>query len=76
MTVGSVIHFDSPFSKFDRPLAPTLIAMLSYSDLGYQNLRLDGYVMASSREDLVQRILHLWNEGRVCILLVTPTVPC
>lgn len=67
--VGPVIQSDSHLLKFDRPLAPILIAMLSYNDLGYQNLRLDGYVNTPSREDLVQRVLQQWNEGHVRILL-------
>lgn len=65
MMVGPVIQFDSASAKFDRTLAPTLIAMLSYNGLGYQNLRLDGYVNTPSREDLVQHVLQLWTEGHV-----------
>ena len=46
----------------------TIIAMFGYNDLGYQTLSLDGYVKGPYREDLVQRVLQLWNEGHVCIM--------
>lgn len=42
--------------------------MFGYNDLGYQTLPLDGYVKGPSREDMVQRVLQLWNEGHVCIV--------
>ena len=46
----------------------TIIAMFGYNDLGYQTLSLDGYGNGPSREDLVQQVLQLWNEGHVCIV--------
>jgi anaphase-promoting complex subunit 4 len=46
----------------------TFIGMFAYNDLGYQTLQFDGYVRGPSREDLVQRMLQLWNEGHVCIM--------
>jgi anaphase-promoting complex subunit 4 len=42
--------------------------MFCYNDLGYQNLRLEGYVNGPSREDLVHRALQLWNEEQVCTM--------
>jgi len=38
--------------------------MFGYNDLGYQTLRLDGYMTGPSREDLVQRVLQLY-EGQI-----------
>jgi len=46
----------------------TIIAMFDYNDLGYQTLSLDGYINGPSREELVQHVLQLWNEGHVCIV--------
>jgi len=43
----------------------TFIGMFDYNDLGYQNLRLDVHIKGLSREDLVQRVVQLWNEGHI-----------
>lgn len=45
--------------------APAYIATFSYNDLGYQSLHLEGYVTGPSREDMVQRLLTLKDEGQV-----------
>ncbi|KAF8203639.1 anaphase-promoting complex, cyclosome, subunit 4-domain-containing protein [Pholiota molesta] len=41
------------------------IATLNYNDIGYQKQLSDGYVKASTREDLMQHILELWKGGHM-----------
>jgi len=54
--------------KYQKKHGQTIIAMFDYNDLGYQTLSLDGYINGPSREELVQHVLQLWNEGHVCIV--------
>ena len=49
----------------DGIAAQCFIATASYNEVGYKNLRYDGYVKSPAREDLMQSALELWKNGDV-----------
>lgn len=55
----------TPWADLNKWAEQAFIATLNYNDVGYQKQLSDGYVKASTREDLMQHILELWKGGHV-----------
>lgn len=51
------------------------IAMFNYADLRYQELRFGGSAKCPSREDLIFRVLSLWQEGHITLTTI-PITAC
>jgi|HubBroStandDraft_1064217.scaffolds.fasta_scaffold3550768_1 anaphase-promoting complex subunit 4 len=51
-------------------LGATFIATAGYNDLGYQELRPEGYVIIPTREDLMLEAMQQWKDGHVSFMIL------
>ena len=48
------------------------MATVGYNDLGYRELRPEGYVILPAQEDLMEEAMQQWKAGHVSFTVIIP----